>query len=41
MRYLENLEPKSVFMFFEEICGIPHGSGHTQALSDYCQEFAR
>ena len=26
MGVLENLEPKSVFYFFEEICNIPHGS---------------
>lgn len=25
---LENLEPKAVYHFFEEICNIPHGSGN-------------
>lgn len=40
MKVLENLEPKQVFYFFEEICSIPHGSGNVQALSDYCVEFA-
>lgn len=40
MRHLENLEPKTVFTFFEEICQIPHGSGHTEKLSAYCTDFA-
>lgn len=26
---------------FKEICGIPHGSGNTKAISDYCAAFAR
>lgn len=26
MAVLENLEPKKVFQFFEEICQIPHGT---------------
>ena len=34
------LEPRSVFHFFEEVCAIPHGSGNTQALSDYLVRFA-
>ena len=41
MRVLENLKPEKVFFFFEEIAGIPHGSGNVQALSDYCVEFAK
>lgn len=40
MRILEDLEPKSVFCFFEEICGIPHGSHETKAISDYLVAFA-
>lgn len=40
MKVLENLEPKSVFRFFEEICGIPHGSHETKAISDYLVAFA-
>lgn len=40
MRILEDLEPKSVFRFFEEICGIPHGSHETKAISDYLVAFA-
>lgn len=41
MRILEHLEPGQVFYYFEEICGIPHGSGHTKKLSDFCVEFAK
>ena len=36
----ENLEPKEVFHFFEEICNIPHGSGNLQKISDYLVAFA-
>ena len=39
-RKLGNLEPKRVFAFFEEMCAIPHGSGNTKAISDYCMAFA-
>ncbi len=41
MRVFENLEPKEVFHYFEDICGIPHGSGNTQQISDYCADFAK
>ena len=41
MGILSELEPKSVFQYFEEICSIPHGSGNTKAISDYCVEFAK
>lgn len=41
MRTLNNLEPKDVFYFFEEICKIPHGSGNTERISNYLAEFAR
>lgn len=41
MRVLSNLEPKDVFYFFEEICNIPHGSGNTEQISRYLEEFAR
>lgn len=41
MSVLENLEPKKVFHFFEEIAGIPHGSYHTKEISDYCMQFAK
>lgn len=38
---LEKLEPKNVFQYFEEICSIPHGSGDTKKISDYCVDFAK
>lgn len=38
---LSNLEPKSVFRFFEELCRIPHGSGNTAAASAWAEAFAR
>ena len=41
MSICKNLEPKQVFHFFEELCNIPHGSGNTKKISDYCMEFAR
>ena len=41
MRVLENLEPKNVFYFFEEICNIPHGSGNTEQISSYLEQFAK
>lgn len=37
----ENLEPREVFHFFEEICMIPHGSGNLQKISDYLVSFAK
>lgn len=41
MGILSTLEPKAVFHYFEEICGIPHGSTNTKAISDYCVAFAK
>ena len=41
MRVCEQLEPRRVFAYFEEICGIPHGSGNTREISDYCVSFAK
>ena len=38
---IKNLEPKSVFYYFEEISKIPHGSGNTAAISDYLVGFAK
>lgn len=40
MGVLSNLEPKSVFHFFEEITRIPHGSGNVDKISDYLVKFA-
>ncbi len=36
-----NIEPKPVMQIFETICSIPHGSGNTKALSDWCVGFAK
>ena len=41
MPVLDQLEPRPVFRFFEELCAIPHGSGNTKQVSDYCAAFAR
>ena len=41
MGVLSNLEPKSVFYYFEEITKIPHGSGNVQQISDYLVNFAK
>lgn len=41
MAVLEGLMPKNVFCFFEEICGIPHGSGNTEKISSYLVDFAK
>lgn len=41
MRVLENLEPKSVFGYFEDICNIPHGSGNMEKISTFCVDFAK
>lgn len=40
MKILSSFEPHEVFRFFEEICSIPHGSGNTQAISNYIVDFA-
>ena len=41
MAVLDQLEPKNVFRFFEEMCAIPHGSYNTKAVSDWCVAFAK
>lgn len=41
MRVCEQLEPRKVFAYFEDICQIPHGSRNTKAISDYCVSFAK
>ncbi|MBQ8751584.1 MAG: 5-(carboxyamino)imidazole ribonucleotide mutase [Clostridia bacterium] len=40
MGILSHLQPERVFHYFEALCGIPHGSGNTRAVSDYCLEVA-
>ncbi len=41
MRKLENLKPQDVFKYFEDISSIPHGSGNTAPIRDYCVNFAK
>lgn len=41
MGKLSHLQPARVFHYFEEICGIPHGSGDTARISEYCVAFAK
>lgn len=41
MAVLAGLEPKKVYKYFEEICGIPHGSYNTKQISDYLVDFAK
>lgn len=40
MAILENLEPKEVFHYFEELSQIPRGTFNTKEVSDYCVKFA-
>ncbi len=41
MAVFENIEPKKVFHFFEEISRIPRGTYNTKEISDYCVNFAK
>jgi dipeptidase D len=41
MNKLAALKPADVFRYFEDLCEIPHGSGNTKAVSDYCMSFAQ
>ena len=41
MAAFDNLQPREVFHFFEELCSIPHGSGNLQKISDYLVSFAK
>lgn len=40
MRVLDGLKPERVFYYFEELSRIPHGSGNTDAISEYCMKVA-
>ncbi len=40
MGVLSGFEPKRVFEIFEEICSIPHVSGHMEEISRYVCDFA-
>lgn len=41
MGVLSDLEPEAVFRYFEKICSIPHGSGNTDRISNFCVSFAK
>lgn len=41
MKNLQNLEPKAVFQYFEEISNIPRGSGNEKGISDYLLNFGK
>ena len=41
MSVLENLKPKKVFEYFEDITQIPRGSGNIRKISDYLVTFAK
>ena len=38
---INELSPSEVFSYFQEICAIPHGSGNTGMIADYCLDFAK
>ncbi len=40
-RVLENLQPKEVFYYFEELSKIPRGSGNEREISNFMVEFAK
>ena len=37
---LEGFEPQRVLRHFEDLCAIPHGSGHEEALADHIAALA-
>lgn len=41
MSVLSGLKPEQVFRYFEEIAGIPHGSGNVDKISNYLVDFAK
>lgn len=41
MRVLSGQKPERVWKYFEDLCGIPHGSYNEKEISDYCVSFAR
>lgn len=41
MAVLEQLEPKAVFHYFEELCNIPHPSYKEEKISNYLADFAQ
>ena len=41
MGVINNIEPKEVFRFFEEISSIPRGSGNEKGISDFLVNFGK
>ncbi|MEE0060854.1 MAG: aminoacyl-histidine dipeptidase [Acutalibacteraceae bacterium] len=41
MKKISDFKPEKVFKIFEEISKIPHGSGNTEKLAEYCLTFAK
>ncbi len=41
MNNLSNLKPEKVFEFFSRIAEIPHGSGNTEQIAQFCLDFAK
>lgn len=40
MNLINTLKPEKVFSFFHDISQIPHGSGNTEQIAQYCLDFA-
>lgn len=38
---LSELSPKEVFYYFGKIASIPHGSGNTDRIAEFCMKFAK
>lgn len=38
---VSDLSPREVYSYFKEISDIPRGSGNTEKIADYCEEFAK
>ncbi|MCM1273153.1 MAG: aminoacyl-histidine dipeptidase [Clostridium sp.] len=38
---LSELSPKEVFDYFQKLAAIPHGSGNTDRIAEFCMEFAK
>ncbi|MDE6566727.1 MAG: aminoacyl-histidine dipeptidase [Lachnospiraceae bacterium] len=37
---LSELSPKEVFYYFQKLASIPHGSGNTDRIAEFCMDFA-
>ncbi len=40
MNQINQLKPQKVFAFFQQISEIPHGSGNTEQIAQFCLDFA-